>query len=178
MAKEEVGPDDVADVVSSWTGIPADRLHGGETGELHAHAQAESVAGRVYDVEIVLRRQPGGRPPLESPAASVEAVRLDPELKRAMLIRAAEEHVSVSEVIRRAIGEYLRTSGWLPTDASRRRARNPSSVGEPERRARSLRRAVCQITARGRGVVAFRARTRRYARHFDRLAVRLGCVPN
>jgi plasmid stability protein len=28
-------------------------------------------------------------------------VRLDPELKRALLIRAAEEHVSVSEVIRR-----------------------------------------------------------------------------
>ena len=23
MVKEEVGPDDVADVVSSWTGIPA-----------------------------------------------------------------------------------------------------------------------------------------------------------
>ena len=31
-----------------------------------------------------------------------ESVRLDPELKRALLIRAAEEHVSVSEVIRRA----------------------------------------------------------------------------
>jgi hypothetical protein len=110
MVKEEIGPDDVADVVSSWTGIPADRLHGGETAELHAQAQAESVAGRVYDVEIVLRRQPGGRPLPESAAASVEAVRLDPELKRAMLIRAAEEHVSASEVIRRAIGEYLRTS--------------------------------------------------------------------
>ena len=26
MVKEEVGPDDVADVVSSWTGIPAGRL--------------------------------------------------------------------------------------------------------------------------------------------------------
>ena len=33
---------------------------------------------------------------------------LDPELKRALLIRAAQEHASVSEVIRRAIGEYLR----------------------------------------------------------------------
>ena len=52
----------------------------------------------------------GGRPPLGSAAASVESVRLDPELKRALLIRAAEEHVSVSEVIRRAIGEYLRAS--------------------------------------------------------------------
>src|SRR5215471_11662569 len=31
MVKEEVGPDDVADVVSSWTGIPAGRLLEGET---------------------------------------------------------------------------------------------------------------------------------------------------
>ena len=42
--------------------------------------------------------------------ASVGSVRLDPELKRALLVRAAQEHVSVSEVIRRAIGEYLRAS--------------------------------------------------------------------
>ena len=35
MVKEEVGPDDVADVVSSWTGIPAGRLLEDETGELH-----------------------------------------------------------------------------------------------------------------------------------------------
>jgi hypothetical protein len=35
---------------------------------------------------------------------------LDPELKRALLLRAAQEHISVSEVIRRAIGEYLRAS--------------------------------------------------------------------
>src|SRR5690242_13209139 len=34
VVKEEVGPDDVADVVSSWTGIPAGRLLEGETGKL------------------------------------------------------------------------------------------------------------------------------------------------
>ncbi len=34
MVKEEVGPDDVADVVSSWTGIPAGRLLEGESGKL------------------------------------------------------------------------------------------------------------------------------------------------
>jgi ATP-dependent Clp protease ATP-binding subunit ClpB len=32
MVKEEVGPDDVANVVSAWTGIPADWLLEGETG--------------------------------------------------------------------------------------------------------------------------------------------------
>ncbi|HEY2794758.1 MAG TPA: Clp protease N-terminal domain-containing protein, partial [Micromonosporaceae bacterium] len=34
MIKEEVGSDDVADVVASWTGIPAGRLLEGETGKL------------------------------------------------------------------------------------------------------------------------------------------------
>ncbi len=34
MLKEEVGPDDVADVVGAWTGIPAGRLLEGETAKL------------------------------------------------------------------------------------------------------------------------------------------------
>nr|PZN44017.1 MAG: ATP-dependent chaperone ClpB [Actinomycetota bacterium] len=34
MVKEEVGPDDIADVVSSWTGIPAGRLLEGESAKL------------------------------------------------------------------------------------------------------------------------------------------------
>ncbi|GAA2620970.1 ATP-dependent chaperone ClpB [Actinomadura fulvescens] len=34
MVKEEVGPDDIADVVASWTGIPAGRLLEGETAKL------------------------------------------------------------------------------------------------------------------------------------------------
>ncbi|WP_424861449.1 ATP-dependent chaperone ClpB [Streptomyces sp. MMS24-I29] len=34
MVKEEVGPDDIADVVGSWTGIPAGRLLEGETQKL------------------------------------------------------------------------------------------------------------------------------------------------
>jgi ATP-dependent Clp protease ATP-binding subunit ClpB len=34
MVKEEVGPDDIADVVSAWTGIPAGRLLEGETAKL------------------------------------------------------------------------------------------------------------------------------------------------
>ena len=34
MVKEEVGPDDIADVVSAWTGIPAGRLLEGETDKL------------------------------------------------------------------------------------------------------------------------------------------------
>jgi predicted HicB family RNase H-like nuclease len=78
-----------------------------------ADADVEAMADeaeRGYDVDTLLRRRRGGRPPLGSAAASVESVRLDPELKRALLLRAAHENVSVSEVIRRAIGEYLQAS--------------------------------------------------------------------
>jgi len=65
-------------------------------------------AERGYDVEKIRRRRRGGRPPMGSAASSVESVRLDPELKRELLLRAAEQHISVSEAIRRAIGQYLR----------------------------------------------------------------------
>src|SRR5262249_7723497 len=103
--------------------IPAAAPEGqARTGMNHGHhkdgtpitdADVEAMADEAeqgYDVDALLRRRRGGRPPLGSAAASVEAGRLDPELKRALLVRAAQEHVSVSEVIRRAIGKYLRAS--------------------------------------------------------------------
>ncbi len=52
-------------------------------------------AEQGYDVKEILRRR-GGRPPMGSAASSVESVRLDPELERDLLLRAAEEHTSVS----------------------------------------------------------------------------------
>ncbi len=67
-------------------------------------------AERGYDVQEIRRRRQGGRPAMGSAASSVESVRLDPELKRDLLLRAADEHISVSEAIRRAIGHYLRAS--------------------------------------------------------------------
>ncbi len=66
-------------------------------------------AERGYDVDEIVRRRRGGRPPMGSAASSVESVRLDPELKRDLLLHAAEERITVSEAIRRAIGQYLRT---------------------------------------------------------------------
>jgi hypothetical protein len=67
-------------------------------------------ADRGYDVDGIARRPRGGRPPMGSAASSVESVRLDPELKRDLLLRAAEDRISVSEAIRRALGQYLRAS--------------------------------------------------------------------
>ncbi len=82
------------------------------TGALDAaHVEAlVAEAEHGYDVEEILRRRRGGRPALGSAAATVESVRLDPELKRELLLRAARDHTSVSEVIRRALGEYLHAS--------------------------------------------------------------------
>jgi ATP-dependent Clp protease ATP-binding subunit ClpB len=55
MVKEEVGPDDVADVVSAWTGIPAGRLLEGETGKLlRMEAELGSrVIGQANAVQAV-----------------------------------------------------------------------------------------------------------------------------
>jgi Ribbon-helix-helix protein, copG family len=65
-------------------------------------------AEQGYDVEQLLRPRQPGRPPLgSSAAAAVESVRLDPELKRDLLLRAAREQVSVSELIRQALRQYL-----------------------------------------------------------------------
>ena len=66
-------------------------------------------AEQGHGVEEILRRR-GGRPSMGSGVSSVESVRLDPELKRDLLLCAAEEQISVSEAIRRALGQYRRAN--------------------------------------------------------------------
>ena len=55
MLKEEVGPDDVADVVSAWTGIPAGRLLEGETAKLLRMEDelTNRVVGQMEAVRVV-----------------------------------------------------------------------------------------------------------------------------
>jgi ATP-dependent Clp protease ATP-binding subunit ClpB len=55
MLKEEVGADDIADVVASWTGIPAGRLMEGETAKLLRMEQelAQRVVGQPEAVGAV-----------------------------------------------------------------------------------------------------------------------------
>jgi len=62
-----------------------------------------------YDLDE-LRRRRGGRPAMGSSPSSVESVRLDPELKRDLLIRASEHGISVSEAIREALRKYVNAS--------------------------------------------------------------------
>ncbi len=76
-------------------------------------AMVEEMADQAeagYDVDEILQRRQPGRPPMGSTAASVESVRLDPELRRELLLRAATEHTSVSDVIRAAVRQYLQAS--------------------------------------------------------------------
>jgi hypothetical protein len=61
------------------------------------------------DVDEVIRRR-GGRPPMGSAAATVESVRLDPELSRSLRDQAEREGRTNSDVIREALRRYLRAS--------------------------------------------------------------------
>ena len=56
-----------------------------------------------------LRRRPG-RPAMGSGPADTLPVRLDPELREALDQRAADEHTTASDVIRRALRRYLEAS--------------------------------------------------------------------
>jgi hypothetical protein len=68
--------------------------------------QLADKAEEGYDIDETLRRR-GGRPPIGSAAASVESVRLDPELREALAERAARDHETTSSVIRKALRKYL-----------------------------------------------------------------------
>jgi ATP-dependent Clp protease ATP-binding subunit ClpB len=75
MVKEEVGPDDVADVVSAWTGIPAGRLLEGETGKLLRMETelGQRLVGQSRAVAVVsdaVRRSRAGIADPDRPAGS------------------------------------------------------------------------------------------------------------
>ncbi len=70
---------------------------------------AEAEAG--YDVDtLIARRNKRGRPTLGAAPATVESVRLDPELRDQLLEQAATEGTTPSEVIRKALRSYLRAA--------------------------------------------------------------------
>lgn len=65
-------------------------------------------AERGYDVDaLVARRNKRGRPALGSAPASVESVRLEPELRDQLTARAQADGTTPSEVIRQALRDYL-----------------------------------------------------------------------
>lgn len=76
------------------------------TDQVVADLSAKAEAG--FDVENTLKRR-AGRPPIGAGPASVESVRLEPELREALRARARRNHESTSSVIRKALRAYLKT---------------------------------------------------------------------
>lgn len=63
-------------------------------------------AARGFDVDEIVRRR-GGRPSIGAAAATVESVRLDPELREALVERARRDQETTSSAIRKALQRYL-----------------------------------------------------------------------
>lgn len=92
-----------------------DRVYGHtSSGEQITDKEVEALAGEAevgYDVNALLaRRGKRGRPALGSGPASVESVRLDPELRYQLLERAKAEGTTTSEVIRAALRRFLKAA--------------------------------------------------------------------
>ncbi len=69
-------------------------------------AELAEKAEEGFDVDEMLRRR-RGRPPIGSAPASVESVRLEPELREALAQRAENDQETTSAVIRKALRSYL-----------------------------------------------------------------------
>ena len=85
-----------------------------KSGKLIDDTMIEKLADEAelgYTPEQLLGKRRGrGRPPLGDAAKAVESVRIDPDLREEAAQRAAEEGVTVSEIIRRALRQYLRSA--------------------------------------------------------------------
>lgn len=80
-----------------------------KTGKVLTDAEIEAMADeaeRGYDVEALKARR-RGRPMLGTAPAEVVPVRLDPDLKRAVEVRAEADHTTTSEIIRAALRRFL-----------------------------------------------------------------------
>lgn len=76
------------------------------TDEFVEQLAAEAETGCDLDT-LIVRRGKRGRPTLGASPASVESVRLDPELRQELLKRAESEGTTTSELIREALRRYL-----------------------------------------------------------------------
>lgn len=80
-----------------------------KTGKVLTDADIEVLADeaeRGYDVEVLKARR-RGRPMLGSAPAEVVPVRLDPDLRKAVEVRAEADHTTPSEIIRQALRRFL-----------------------------------------------------------------------
>jgi hypothetical protein len=101
--KHGIADDDIQHAVAHAQGDTASGVP--ITDKLIEKLAAKAEAG--YDVEETLRRH---GPAMGSAAASVESVRLEPELREALAQRAEHDHETTSSVIRKALREYLKVA--------------------------------------------------------------------
>jgi hypothetical protein len=92
-----------------------DRIYGHtRSGGPITDAEVQALADEAeagYDLdELIARRPKRGRPRLGSAPASVESVRLDPELREQLLQRARSDGTTTSEIIREALRRFLRAA--------------------------------------------------------------------
>ena len=127
MVKDEVGPDDVAEVVAAWTGIPAGRLLEGETEKL---LRMEEVIGR----RLIGQRE----------AVRGGVRRRPPRPRRHLRPRPADRLVPVPRPDRRRQDRAGEGARRLPV---RRRARDGAHRHERVRR-EALRRPARRRAAR------------------------------
>lgn len=71
---------------------------------------ADEAEREVEPGQLDGKRRGPGRPPLGDEVKVVESVRIDPGLRVEIAQRAAADGVTVSEVIRRALRDYLRSA--------------------------------------------------------------------
>jgi uncharacterized protein (DUF4415 family) len=95
--------------------VSKDRVYGHtRSGKPITDEEIEALAAEAesgYDLDtLVARRGRRGRPALGSAPASVESVRLDPELRDQLLERAKAEGTTASEVIREALRSFLKAA--------------------------------------------------------------------
>ncbi len=97
MMKEQVGPDDVADVVAAWTGIPAGRLLEGETAKL------------LRMEEVIGQRLVGQRPAVRAVSDAVRRARAgisDPDRPTGSFLFLGPTGVGKTELAK-ALADFL-----------------------------------------------------------------------
>jgi hypothetical protein len=86
------------------------RTYRTKTGRVLSDADVEAISEEVetdnYDVQA-LKVKRRGRPTMGSGPADIVPVRLEPELREAVEARATEDETTTSDVIRKALREFL-----------------------------------------------------------------------